>query len=340
MPTTSAYIEIPESQMKRIAQHINNWLKQSGATHQEFADRYNEYRDRMFPGEGLAGMQRYRVQAFINLARGNPKRNARVPRCREIEVISLVVGRSVEELLGVESTPKGDSLNATENQANTHRLLELMRNAEVEAQEFVAWSTSLPCSLETPEFMHQHHQALYSDPGEVITWDAIGNNRRNNLFSQDRAWSMTQLNFLSDLKCIAKGGNEYSQISANIRKKCLEGLAAVLAKPELQISLIVIDDEADDKGIASLKKEVLLEFDTILAWDDHFAVLRSSLGINYFSTKPRHVGFWKGVLKELRALAVYDTPEKVSGILKSMAASISEKPMQPSRSSVAVGRKL
>ena len=324
MPTIAAYVEIPENQLRRVAEHVLQWIKKGKPKRkvQDFVERYNTLKDRMFPGEGVPHMHRWRVLQFTNLARGSPSRNVSVPRCREIEIIAAVVGVTVERLLGLEGALSRTRLDVMEKQENAAALLNLMRRYQPNTQDLIAWANFLPCSLETPAFMHAHHEALFGNPGDVMTWDGIGNTRRSELLAAGarRSWAMTQINFMSDLQRIADGRAEYADVAPDLRRECFDNLAEIVSNSALRIKLFVIDD-TNNEEVAGLKCD-LSDFDSVITWDDHLMIARDPIGINYYSDRPRHTGYWRGMLRELMALATFQTPEQVRDLLISLAASV------------------
>lgn len=324
MPTIAAYVEIQEDQLKRVAEHVLNWIKagKPKRTSEDFVERYNFLKERMFPGEGIPHMHRWRVLSFTNLARGRPARNVRVPYCREVQVIAAVVGTTVEAMLGLEDPTARVRLDVMDRPANAATLIQLMSKHQPRTKHLIAWAEFLPCSLETPAFMHAHHQSLFGDSGDVMIWDGIGNTRRNELLAagENRSWAMTQINFLSDLQRIANGGREYAGVSPRLRKECFEHLAKLVADPKLKVRLYVIDDTNDDEATA-IKRD-LGGFDSAITWDTHLMITRDRLGINYYSEKPRHTYGWRGMVRELMRIAKYAKREQVLEILQILANSV------------------
>ncbi len=321
MPTIAAYVEIPENQLKRVAKHVLLWIKISKPkrTVGDFVDRYNLLKERMFPNEGIPHMHRWRVLAFTNLAQGRPSRNVRVPYCREISIIAAVVGTTVEAMLGLEDPGARVRLNVMEQSANAASLIQLMAKHQPHTKKLIAFADFIPCSLETPGFMHAHHEALFGDSGDVMIWDGIGNTRRSELLGtgEERTWEMIQINFLSDLRRIATGGREYAAIPAKLRKQCFEHLAELVDNPKLKIRLLIVDDTSDQEA-AAIKCD-LGGFDSVITWDTHLMIARDRLGINYYSEKPRHTYGWRGMMHELMAFAVYARREHVVKLLRSLA---------------------
>jgi len=328
MPTVAAYVEIPQSQLRRVAEQVLRWIENGDRkrTATDFVNRYNKLKSRMFPGEVVPHMHRWRVGQFKNLARGSPSRNVRVPYCREIRVIAAVIGMPVEALLGIEDPTGRSRLDVMEGPQHAATLVGLMGKFQPETQELIAWAEFVPCSLETPAFMHAHHEALFVNPGDVMTWDGIGNTRRSELLAAGsrRAWTMTQINFLSDLRRIADGEKEYDAVQPILRKECLLNLAGLIIKnPELKIRLLVIDDINSEKAMPI--KSDLAEYDSVITWDRHLMIVRDRLlGVNYYSEKPRHTGYWRGMMEELMSLATYKNPTDVHDLLRALAARVPE----------------
>jgi hypothetical protein len=245
-----------------------------------------------------------------------------VPRCGEIEVISLVIHESVEALLGLEKESTSQLLDVTATNEDAASFLELMRSCQSEIKELIGWGEFLPCSLETDAFMHAHHEGLYSNPGDVVTWDGIGHTRRIELLSigSKRKWRMTHLMFLSDYKKIVYGQDEYANIPSEIRRECLHNLIRLLSTPELRIRLIMADDEHDDAA-QSIRFD-LRNYDSVITWDEKLMILRDRLGINYYSNRPRHTKYWRGMQEEFIAAAKFSKQEDVIDITTSLLREI------------------
>jgi hypothetical protein len=324
VPTVAKYVDVSDEQMRAIAGFIRKWIDKTGVTYEEFADRYNALRKKRYAPGTVVPMDRFRVLAFLNLAReSSSTRVARVLRCREADLISLVTGVPVEVLLGQESESSQRLIDATASTKDAAAFLELMRSEQAKTQELIGWAEFLPCSLETPEFMHAHHEALFSKcPEDVMVWDSIGNTRRNELLSTSvkRGWLMTQLNFLSDLRKISLGENEYVSISNDVRAACLENLIGLLSDRTVNVRMLIADDESDPEARA-LKSD-LRGHDSVVTWDEKLVILRDRFGINSFSHKLRYTKYWRGMQQEFIALAKFSDPEQVVRVIRDLKDAI------------------
>jgi hypothetical protein len=323
MPTISKYVEVTSAQLENIAKHVENWIETTGTTHEEFARLYNEMKDRRYPGPDVARMNRWRVLGYLNVARrGSGSHMAKVPRCKEVELLALLIRKPVEVLLGGESESSLHLANPAATTADAARFLELLGSRQAETQELIGWAEFLPCSLETPEFMHAHHEALFdNNPGDVMGWDAIGNSRRNDLLrNRDRRWRMTQLNFLSDLKKIAQGTEEYESISPRVRKECIDNLIRLLLDDGLRIRMLIADDEgASSAGALRID---LGQYDSAITWDEKLMVVRDHWGITYYSDRPRYAKYWRGMQEEFIAVAQFSKPQDVVTLLRDLSREI------------------
>lgn len=324
MPTITKYVEVTEDQIKAIASYIQKWIDQTGCTHEQFADRYDEIVKSRFEPGSVVPMNRFRVLSFLNLARGSSStRVAKVLRCREIEVISQLISIPVEVLIGHESESTLRLINAASSHADAATFLQLMRSHQPETKELIGWAEFLPCSLTTPEFMHAHHEALFpKNPGDVSVWDGIGNTRRNEFLSESggRKWRMTQLNFLSDLKRIARGEREYANVPAPMRKMCLNNLARLLSDPQLAVRMFIADDDADSD--AKTLRVDLRHYDSVITWDEKLMIVRDHWGIGHYSEKLRYTKYWRGIQEEFMQLAKFSKPDQVIGMIRNLSEGI------------------
>ena len=322
MPTISKYVEVTQEQLRTIAAHIEAWIEKTKTTHQGFADKYNQLRQQRCRPGTVATMDRFRVLAFLNLARGKTSsRIAKVPYCQETELIAALIGIPVEELVGQESESTRHVVKVAESSAEAAAFLKLLSSRQPETRELIGLAEFLPCSLETPEFMHAHHSALFPDnPGDVMVWDGIGHARRAEVFSGRRKWRMTQLNFLSDLKAIASGDGYYKDVAASVRKSCLENLIQVLSNRDLNVRMLIANDEKDD-AVRALRKDVSF-YDSVITWDEQLAIVRDRFGIAYYSDRKRYTKYWRGVQEEFIDLAEFSDAKAVIAVINSLSETV------------------
>ncbi len=323
MPTVSKYVEVGQDQMKNIALHIDAWIKATGSSQEEFAQKYNELKDQRCPPGTVAPMHEKRVLSFLNLARGKTTAShlARVPRCREIELLAIVVGVPVEELLGHETESVRHVLKVADSSEEAAEFMALMGSRQSETAELIGLAEFLPCSLETPEFMHAHHVANFRNKaGDVQIWDGIGNARRNEFLAEGRTWRVTQLNFLSDVKAIAFGEGHYRPVPAPVRKACLENLIRLLSTRRLNVRMMIADDESDD-AVRALRTDISL-YDSVVTWDEHLEIVRDPFGIAYYSDRKRYTKYWRGLQEEFMEMATFSDSKSVIGVIRDLCSKI------------------
>jgi hypothetical protein len=323
MPTISKYVEVSEDQLRMIAGHIEAWIEKTGATHEEFAQKYNRLKDQRCPAGTVAPMDRHRVLSYLNLAKGKTTSThlARVPRCREIELVAVLIGIPVEQLVGQETESVRHMLKVADSTAEAAEFQRLMSSRQAETADLIGLAEFLPCSLETPEFMHAHHNAIFRNiPGDVQVWDGIGNARRNEFLTEGRTWRFTQLNFLSDLKDIAFGGGHYKAVPPQMRKSCLKNLTRLLTTQNLNVRMLIADDENDD-AVRALRADIS-PYDSVVTWDEHLGIVRDRFGIAHYSYRKRYTKYWRGLQEEFIEMANFSDVDSVVGVLKDLCSKI------------------
>jgi hypothetical protein len=182
----------------------------------------------------------------------------------------------------------------------------LINEHEDKANEVLVWAEYLICSLETPEFMHKHHEALFSELDMlgahdekrkvVQIYDSIGNARRKRLFdSKQKRRKLVQFIFASDLEGIAQGKGEYAGIRKELRKSCLENLSNLLSDPTLGIELVTIKDEE-----AARLRTAVRDYDSVGVFDESLVLWRYHSGRVAWSENTAYTSKWRRTLNELR----------------------------------------
>jgi len=217
---------------------------------------------------------------------------------------------------------------------NPHRarhFLSLVDTYGRSAKELLAWAEFLPCSLETRDFMHAHHQAIFDAdalhlPPElrseytaavVSMYDTIGDRRREELLqaAASRQWTMSHMMLRSDLESIARGTEPYDGIGKTVRRQCLKNLARLITDRSLRINLAVADDEG--------MRQLFQGFDSLVVFDEGFAFWRSYSGDIAYTTHPSIVRLRRTLLEILRSHAGHRETEAVLELLEGLAARMS-----------------
>jgi transcriptional regulator with XRE-family HTH domain len=323
MSTTASYVEIPKEQIVRLAQYIKQYREENDVSQENFAEIFNERKYRLFPGELVGHMTRRRVIDLENLLKEAPRgRVAKVPKCREVEVLADILGRTVDNVLGMSSQPSMSRFDVRDRLEDSQQILATMAQHQSDTKELLAWAEFLPCSLETLEFMEAHHEAIFTHPEDRYQWNKMGSQRWQQLrdIKDKRPWKFTQINFLSDIEEIAYGKEEYTSVPLRLRQGCLDNLVDLLQMP-WEIHLIIADDRNDER-VQDLKSDLRL-YDSVITYDQNATVLRNKLGITFITKRKSHSYYWRGMLEELREVAQFTGTNDVVNLLKHLRQEIS-----------------
>ena len=282
-------------------------MNELGLSQVELAARCARTAGDLFSEDHQKNITRERIAKILMHCKANPgKSAARVISTQELQVLSSVLQVSSEWLGGQDD---GRDLVLWDPLAGPHRakhILHLMNEHEDQASEILVWAEYLICSLETPEFMHKHHEALFTELdmlGEhdekrrlVNVYDSIGNARRKRLLDPKRKpCKLVQFIFASDLERIAQGKGEYAGISKQLRRECLANVLRLTSDEALGIELVIIDSgEAD--GI----RTAFRDYDSVGVFDESFVLWRYHSGRIAWSEDSSHAKRYRGMLQELR----------------------------------------
>jgi len=334
MGTTSRLIEVLPGQMRDIALRIKRLREGLGLTQEELAERCNRAAGELIGPEDLrrvGRMSRSRVAHIEQAHRPRPGKGVAITlQPHEVKVLAHVLGVSPEQLVGdhAEGIITWDPLT---NPRRAHHFLGLMDEYGRNARELSGWAEFLPCSLETREFMHRHHQAIFDSdalhlPEElraeygravVTMYDTIGDRRREDLLAaaSKRPWVMTHMMLRPDLEDIAQGNGPYAGIDGAVRRDCLENLKALIADRALRIHLIVAD------GAAGMD-HLFPGFDSLVVFDEEFAFWRYHSGDIAYTRHPSIVRLKRELLDTVRAHALFREPGDVVRFLDDLVRSM------------------
>ncbi len=327
MGTTSRLIEVLPGQMREIALQVRRLREKLGLTQEELARRCTRAAEELFPPEDLrrAGrMTRSRIAHIEQAHRPRPGKGVAIAlQPHEVKILAHALNASPEQVVGdhAEGIITWDPVT---NPKRAHHFLSLLETYERSAREMIGWAEFLPCSLETREFMHAHHEAIFGSqalhlPPElraeyaravVVMYDTIGDKRREDLLAaaSSRPWAFRHHVLKSDIESIAAGTGPYESIPQDVRRLCLENLRRLVSDRSLRISLVIADDSA---GLRYLFQG----FDSLVVFDEMFAFWRFYSGDIAYTTHPSIVRLRLSLLEAFRTHAGYREPEDVARLL-------------------------
>jgi hypothetical protein len=304
-------------------------MNELGLSQVELAARCARSAGDMFSEDHQRTITRERIAKILMHCKANPgKSAARVISPRELQVLSSVLQVSSEWLAGQDG---GRGLVLWDPLAGPHRakhILHLMNEHEDQASEFLVWAEYLMCSLETPEFMHKHHEALFAELDMlgahdekrrlVNVYDSIGNARRKRLLDPKRKrCKLVQFIFASDLERIAQGKGEYAGIRKQLRRDCLANVLRLISDEALGIEVVIIDS-----GNADGIRTALRDYDSVSVFDESFVLWRYHSGMIAWSEDSLHAKRYRGMLQELRAQRGSHTGAQAVKLIERLAESV------------------
>jgi hypothetical protein len=282
----------------------------------------------LFSEDHQPQVSRERIAKILMHCKANPgKSAARVISHAELRVLAKVLQVSTDWLTGTDRTRDLVLWDPLADPQRAHHILHLINENEDRASEILVWSESLICSLETPEFMHKHHEAVFSeldvlgahaDKRRVVQiYDSIGNARRKRLFdSKRRRRKLIQFIFASDLKRLALGKGEYSGIRTELRRDCLTNLCNLISDSSLGIELVIVNEEDAMRFRAAVR-----DYDSVGVFDESFVLWRYHSGRLAWSEHPSHAKQYRRMLTEFDKHSDIGRAEPLK-MLKKLVASI------------------
>lgn len=248
---------------------------------------------------------RERIAKILMHCKRNPgKSAARVISHRELQVLSSVLQVSSEWLSGLGQSRELVLWDPLAEPHRAHHILHLINEHEDRAREVLIWAEYLICSLETPEFMHKHHETLFTELDIlgaheekrrlVQVYDNIGNARRKRLSdSIQRRRKLVQFIFASELRKIAQGSGEYAAMGKELRRCSLQHLSNLISDPSLGINLVVIDDKN-----ANRVRTAFRDYDSVGVFDESFVLWRYHSGKIAWSEHAEQAKRYRNMLKQ------------------------------------------
>jgi hypothetical protein len=189
------------------------------------------------------------------------------------------------------------------------------------AHALIGWADFLPCSLETPEFMEEHHKAFFRVYGGeaqaecVELYNRIGKRQRDTLEAQrfDRPWTFWHLMLRKDLAAIANGRREFEHIREGVRRRCLEDVFSKIADARWKVNLVV----------AERLPKAAAWFDTcdnVVCIDSRFSFRRNRVRVIVYSTDNATVEASRKALDAFVAQARYSEKGESERLLRQLIA--------------------
>jgi hypothetical protein len=328
VPKPSRFSGELQSRIPRIARRMRNRMSELGLNQTELSARCAGASQDLFQ-QDAPQITRERIAKILMHCKRNPgKSAARVITQRELQVFSSVLQVSPEWLAGQGESREFVLWDLLTEPHRAHHILHLINEHEDRAKEVIVWAEHLICSLETPEFMHKHHEALFSELDVwgaheekrklVQLYDSIGNARRKRLTdSKQRRRKLVQLIFAAELRKIADGVNEYAGMGKELRRCCLQRLSHLLSEPSRGINLVVIDDKDADHVMTAFR-----DYDSVGVFDDSFVVWRYHSGRIAWSEHPEQAKRYHNMLKALESNAENSGETQAREFIERLTASI------------------
>jgi hypothetical protein len=303
-------------------------MSELGLNQTELAARCVGASQDLFPRDAPQ-ITRERIAKILMQCKTNPgKSAARVISHRELQVLAGVLNVSPEWLAGHGENRDLVLWDLLAEPQRAHHILHLINEHEDNAREVLVWAECLICSLDTPEFMHKHHEALFSDLDIlgahnekrrlVQAYDTIGNARRKRLLdSKQKRRKLIQFIFASDLEKIAQGKAEYAGIRKELRKACLENVCNVISNPSFGIELAIIN-EKEAEGV----RATFRDYDSVWVFDESFVLWRYHSGKIAWSEHPEQANRYRKMLKALESSAGECGETKAGKLIERLAKSI------------------
>jgi hypothetical protein len=330
MRKTSRRSGILQSQMKPIARRIRNRMKDLNLTELELASKCNEATESLASSEERPIISRERIaKILMNCKRDAKKSAARALGSIEIKALALALQVSMEWLIGVGENSDLILWDPLASPQRAEQIIHLMNTHEENSNDTLVWAEYLMCSFEPPEFMHEHHQALFREldliglakekQKVVQIYDRIGNLRRKHLLNTNirRNKDFTQIILLSDLERIVRGADEYHHINKDLRKSCIKNIGKLISNESLKINLVVIQDTD-----AQPFKPALHDYDSVGVFGDGLVLWRYHSGRIAWSEHPAHIKPYRNMLKELQKRSIYHKRQDVLNLLSELSTSI------------------
>jgi hypothetical protein len=197
-----------------------------------------------------------------------------------------------------------------------------MQQHQRQAKDIWGYAEFLPCSLETPEFMAEHHRRVFDRvPGAseaewrsvIRIYNEIGTIRRNQFLRTDRHWRVNTFMLVSDIEKIVMRTGEYEGINRRLVTKCMENLTALIEDPTMRLNFVLAEED-EIQGLLPFLKDC----DTRLLFGESLCLWRDHRGNITWSEHPRIVYQQKELFGTLFRKARFKKAAEVVAKLKAM----------------------
>lgn len=313
----------------RLARRLRGRMNELGLSQTELSARCAGASLALFPDGNAPTITRERIAKILMHCKANAAKSAaRVISHQELQVFASVLQVAPEWLTFQRDRRDLVLWDPVADEHRARQILHLINDHEDRAAEVLFWADHLICSLETPEFMHKHHEALfceievlgaYDEKRRLVNvYDRIGNARRRRLFDpKQKRRNLAQLIFASDLQRIAQGIGEYAGIRKELRKACLENARDIIADGSLGIGLVVVEDNNLQKA-----KVAFRDYDAIGVFDDRFVLWRYHSGKIAWSENSAHAKAYRGIMDKLTNSGCICRGPELTRLFTKLAASI------------------
>jgi hypothetical protein len=208
------------------------------------------------------------------------------------------------------------------NPSQISEILELRRRHEAGAQYLNTFAEFVPSSLEPPEFMEAHHQALFRALPRstfeerqmlISEYNRFGHNSRRRFDDPARTFAYRHHMFASDLNKIANGKGLYKHIPAGVRRSCFRHLIQLLSDHSKKVGLCIATE-----AIPQITHE-LREADSWWITDKSLLVWRTRRGSLYWTENKAHVEEKYQMLAVFRENSSLNSNDAAIEFLKSIA---------------------
>lgn len=198
----------------------------------------------------------------------------------------------------------------------------LFRTNIVGAKMLIGWARFLPCSLETTEFMEEHHRSVFRAFGGEAQkectelYNRVGRMQRQEFDERGfgRPWTFWHLMLKKDVVAIGQGLGKFAHIRPEVRKRCLEDLLAKTVEPRWKLKLIVAD---------SMPRHVAACFeglDCVVCLDDRFVFRRDRFRVITYNTVATRIHQFRVALNAFVQQAEYRENDQTARLLKELIA--------------------
>ena len=300
-----------KEEIAEIGKRVAKRRDELDITQEQLSELFEYARDEFYRGKGIALMDATKISRLENGHLAGLSEE-------ELHLLAHCLEFPPEQLAGANALKNGVTKGDFENENDTQHIFGLMKEYGEKAKELWGWGEFLPCSLETKDFMHAHHEAIFEGLPEkfknsvVERFDTIGNSRREQVIDKasERSYDFYHLMLLSDVEKIVNAKNEYAGFSKELRIEVLRNLWDLISNPLYRIYLIIAEDEA----VKDIRK-FFNDFDSRILFDDKLLVCRERSGTVHLTTKENSIEIYRHYFNEFFEKATYRSDKDLDGVL-------------------------